>query len=633
MKILVDCVPMTVGGGIQAAVAFLVILRGRSDVAWKAVAGFALERALPPEVAADPRIIFLRRRSALDRIWLCRKLQRIEREFEPDVVFTLFGPAMFRARSPQVAGFALPHLIYDADRDVLVRRGLDRFSDWLRCVTVRQSDHVVVETQTVRTKLAQRLAIDPAKISVIPNSVNPIIMQYVDDEGFPDKRFAFLVPSAYYPHKNLEIVPAVAAAIQRLGPDVDFEFRLTLNPNEGPWRTLSSEAARLGVADRLVTLGVLRLEKLAKAYRAASAVFLPTLREASSAVYPESFAMRRPLVTSDLDFARELCGDAALYVPPLDAQAIAGRLIELARSPQLQLHLVEAGKQQLARGYPDPDEKFAMQMELLHSVARDRYFSVQAAPSGTSSQFAGRGCRLEETGSPSKGATRNPTVAFHDVLAPQWDAKYKSGGFLRRANFFKQQILPLVTGNGHWLDAGCGSGYFARLLGERGMRVTGVDGSASMIGTAVKLAREAKLSGLLDFQQIDLRRLPFADHSFAGCLCLSVLEYFDEPYESLEELTRVVEPGGRLILSVPARYSAIRLIEQFLLRTPLRKIARKLQYNELSKYSTTVDELREALRRRGFRLGKVVAFDPLIPAQLMPSFACGLLFAVAVKSA
>jgi glycosyltransferase involved in cell wall biosynthesis len=266
-----------------------------------------------------------------------------------------------------VVGFALPTLIYDLNRPFTVRALIENLADRLRGVLLRQADHVVVETGTVRRRLARRLRIDCARISVIGNGVNPLLSRFEGAESQPVGRFGILIPSAPYAHKNLAVVPRVATAMRRQDPDLDFEFRFTLDPAGPAWQALAADADQFGVADRLITLGILPLELLASAYRAASVVFLPTLLEASTAVYPESFFFRRPLVTSDMDFARELCGSAALYVPPLEAEQTAARLVELTRSSSLRARLIEAGERQLST-YPSPKEKFAMQMEMLASL-------------------------------------------------------------------------------------------------------------------------------------------------------------------------------------------------------------------------------------------------------------------------
>jgi predicted glycoside hydrolase/deacetylase ChbG (UPF0249 family)/glycosyltransferase involved in cell wall biosynthesis len=369
MKVLVDCVPLSVGGGVQVGIALLANLCKQTDVEWAAIAPEFLRAAMPPELAEDGHVTFIAKRSRIDRIWIRNRLLAFEREVAPDVVFTVFGPQYFRARSPHVVGFAIPHLIYERDYDML-RVGLyGRLANAMKCAVLSRADHLVVETQTARNRLARRLKIDAARISVIPNSLNPLLGRSLQPtEG--DGRFGILVPAAYYRHKNLEIIPRVAEAIRRLHPDLAFDFRLTLAKASPQWENLRRMAAGYGVEDRVGTLGVLKITELADAYGAASAVLLPTLREVSTAVYPESFYFRRPLVTSDTDFARELCGDAALLVSPRDANSIARGLIDIATKPELRAMLVAAGERQLSRAYSTPDEKFRLQLNLLAMAAR-----------------------------------------------------------------------------------------------------------------------------------------------------------------------------------------------------------------------------------------------------------------------
>jgi glycosyltransferase involved in cell wall biosynthesis len=409
MKVLVDCVPLSVGGGVQVAIGVVTAFARQSAVNWTAVAPRYLRPALPETLAADPRILFVNRRCQADRVWLSRRLHWIERAVAPDVVFTVFGPPFFRARAPHLVGFAIPHLIYDrhakmprgnlidkmgdAARRMLFRRAdhiveprrdlIEKMGDPARCMLFRRADHIVVETETARRRLADRLSIDRARISVIPNSPNPLLERLPEQPAWAEERFNILIPSAYYWHKNLGIVPQVAAAMRQLSPDLDFQFRFTLPADGAPWQRISKSAAALGVADRLITLGVVRIEALSRAYHEATAVYLPTLREISTAVYPESFFFRRPLVTSDLDFARELCGEAALFVPPLDPQATAARLIELAVSPALSARLVAGGERQLVSAYPTPEEKFRLQLDLIAKVSSGQMLNVRSSGTGT----------------------------------------------------------------------------------------------------------------------------------------------------------------------------------------------------------------------------------------------------------
>ena len=371
MKLLVDATPLHAGGGVQVALAFLDQLC-RSSTEFVVALPQPLEAALPPSVreSLEGRIHFLSKSSLLDKLIAGARLSRIERDFAPDATFTVFGPAYFHAKSPHLVGFALGNLLYPRS-DMPDRSVRTQILDALRIRLFRRADHLVAETHTVRDLLIKRLKLNPDKVSVIGNSVNPILAQFPPTPLPEEAPVRILVPSAYYPHKNLEVVPEVAHAMRQMGC-ADVRFELTLPHESTDWHRIAARAAALGVATNVTSLGVLRIDKLAAAYQNARLIFLPTIRESSTAVYPESFYFRRPLVTSDMPFARELCGDAARFAPPNDPRAAASILLSLLDNPQSSAALIDAGRRQLDRQYPTADQKFAAQMTLLEQVATAR---------------------------------------------------------------------------------------------------------------------------------------------------------------------------------------------------------------------------------------------------------------------
>ena len=223
-------------------------------------------------------------------------------------------------------------------------------------------------------------------------------------------------------------------------------------------------------------------------------------------------------------------------------------------------------------------------------------------------------------------------VRYHDSIADGWDARYREGSFLRRARFFETQVLPCVAVGGRWLDAGCGSGYFSRLLAARGGKVMGVDASMPMIGAARRHAAQTASLKAPQFEAVSsVERLPFAAATFDGCICLSVIEYVDNPRDCLHELARVLVPGGVLVLSLPHRFAPLRLAQRLAYAAMKPLVPASWAFSVLSRNAVTRKELARTLAEYGLELRKTFNFDPAIPAPLLRLFPAALNFAIAVK--
>ena len=94
------------------------------------------------------------------------------------------------------------------------------------------------------------------------------------------------------------------------------------------------------------------------------------------------------------------------------------------------------------------------------------------------------------------------------------------------------------------LDAGCGSG--------RNMVELAAFGTVTGLELAPASIEAARARGVGEVVGGSLAEMPFEDASFDLAGCFDVLEHLEDDLAALRELRRVVRPGGRMLVTVPA---------------------------------------------------------------------------------
>jgi SAM-dependent methyltransferase len=96
------------------------------------------------------------------------------------------------------------------------------------------------------------------------------------------------------------------------------------------------------------------------------------------------------------------------------------------------------------------------------------------------------------------------------------------------------------------LEVGCGDASFTKGLAEYASAVTAIDIAAGQI------AENARRFPEITFLQHDVsERFPFPDRAFDVIWCSEVLEHLFDPGFALSEIHRILNAGGRLLLTVP----------------------------------------------------------------------------------
>ncbi len=148
-------------------------------------------------------------------------------------------------------------------------------------------------------------------------------------------------------------------------------------------------------------------------------------------------------------------------------------------------------------------------------------------------------------------STQSERFLAGESIHERWESDYLGSAL---EPFYEDAFDWLVAGLGarpgdEVLDAGCGYCLHAARLARRGLRVTGVDFSASALEQARRQLESQGLADRVTLRQGDLLALPFDDASFDHATCWGVLMHVPEVERALAELVRVLRPGGRLALA------------------------------------------------------------------------------------
>lgn len=106
------------------------------------------------------------------------------------------------------------------------------------------------------------------------------------------------------------------------------------------------------------------------------------------------------------------------------------------------------------------------------------------------------------------------------------------------------ELIEPAAGD-HVLDVGCGVGIAAVYLAKQyGCRVTGVDITPLMVQRAEERAAREEAGELTEFRVADMHALPYEDDVFDSAIAESVLSFSEDKLYVVNELARVVKPGG-----------------------------------------------------------------------------------------
>ncbi|MGH2757178.1 MAG: glycosyltransferase family 4 protein [Actinomycetota bacterium] len=232
---------------------------------------------------------------------------------------------------------------------------------YLRVVMPRSAEaarSILTPSEFTRRTVIERLNIDPSIVRVVPHGISPkedadAASDIRDRYGIPGP--FFLYPAALYPHKNHLVLVQAFARLLEVHPDVTLV--LTGAKGSMQWGTaksmdvpLAEEIRKLGIKERLMSLGFVSAHDLEALYHHATAVTFPSRFEGFGAPVLEAMARGCPVIGADATAIPEIVQDAGILVSPDNPDQWFAAMCEVLENEEVRTRLAKAGPER-AREY------------------------------------------------------------------------------------------------------------------------------------------------------------------------------------------------------------------------------------------------------------------------------------------
>jgi glycosyltransferase involved in cell wall biosynthesis len=327
--------------------------------------------------------------------WAAHGVRRQLARASYDLVWCMNVGAYVRTAGPQVLSIQNAYQVYpwNLARHHPGARPRVAALRWFFRRSLGCADAAIVQTNLMR-EYVKAIPGCPRRVAVLPKAV----VSSPDDAGQPlscglesalrgaSGEVTALYAATHSPHKNHRLLAAMMEICRSRG----ISARLVVTLDAAQWSAAGGAGAESLVrSGHVILAGWVPKDQLRRLYTSVDFSVMPSLLESLSSAHLEAMQWRTPQIAADLPYARDLCGDAALYADPSDALAWVAQLERLRADAALRERLVSRGVERLKGISPATWNEMAERLRsVLAAVVKDSRNGSPAAGAAEETEFS-----------------------------------------------------------------------------------------------------------------------------------------------------------------------------------------------------------------------------------------------------
>ena len=262
------------------------------------------------------------------------------------------GPFCFTMEIPYIYTLLdLQHLVQPYFPEVS-KDGVWNYRERHYSVELRRASRIIISTHVGKAEIERFYQVPSERLVVLPYAAPQFDLSNGDSGDWVLTKYQIpgdylFYPAQFWPQKNHV---GLLQAVRLLGDKWNISLPVVfVGSDKGNQSYEKDWVSRLGLCQQVHVLGFIPREDLIALYQNAFALTMPTLVGPDNIPSLEAFALRCPVIASNLPGFEEQLGDAALLVDPRDENDIARAIKSLYDDVELRQTLVQRGLERISR--------------------------------------------------------------------------------------------------------------------------------------------------------------------------------------------------------------------------------------------------------------------------------------------